>query len=147
MPHKNWSFANIAAISAFVSAVCIAGAASANDLKMYLQNNTSGELYYNSSNNVKSYPSTIAKGAKSDEIQSEGEDKGSVGSFTYANSTNKADITCAVTVEFAWTYNPGSGHCDNKNFTMVNTGTCMVVKAGNCDGENSCSCHFTASQN
>jgi hypothetical protein len=139
-----WKYA--AAIAVAIAATM--STASANDLKMYLQNNTAGELFYNQSSNVKSgYPTTIAKGAKSSEIQSEGEDKGSVGSITYANSTTPGDITCAVTVEFAWTYNSVTGHCDNKNFTLVNTGACTVVKAGNCDGENSCSCHFTASGN
>ena len=63
------------------------------------------------------------------------------------NNKDEASATCAVTLEFSWTYNPGSGHCDDKNFSYVNKGECSIVKAGNCDGNNSCSCHFTVSKN
>lgn len=116
------------------------GTVSANDLKLYINNETSSEFYYATSENVKDYPSTIAASSQSSEIQTDG-GKGSVGQISYMNNQQQADATCSVTLEYSYIVNSVTGKCDDKNFTYVDKGGCTLVH-DRCDGNNDCSCHF-----
>jgi hypothetical protein len=123
------------------------GGASANDLKMYINNETSNEFFYATAQNVKAYPSTIAAKSESSEIDADRNDgKGSVGQITYMNNQNQADATCSVTLEFSYIINSITGKCDDKNFTFVNKNGCTLDK-DRCDGNNDCSCHFNLASN
>lgn len=130
------------AIFALALILTAVGGASANDLKMVIDNKTSSEFYYATAENVKSYPSTIAANSKSEEIDaSRGGGKGSVGQITYINAQNQADATCSVTLEFSWILNPATGKCDDKNFTFVNKNGCALDK-DECGSNNDCTCNF-----
>ena len=126
----------------FCTLLSAVGVASADDLKMYINNETSHEFYYAQEENVKAYPTTIAANSNSEAIDADrNSGKGSVGQITYMNAQNQADATCAVTLEFSYIINSVSNKCDDKNFTFVNKNGCTLTK-DKCDGDTDCSCHF-----
>jgi hypothetical protein len=135
--HKNLT-------AVFVLAFVLGGVgfASANDLKLYINNETSTEFYYSAAQNVKDYPTHIDAKSESSEIETDrNSGKGSVGQITYMNNQNQADATCSVTLEFSYIINSVTGKCDDKNFTYVNKNGCSLAQ-DRCDGDNDCSCHF-----
>jgi hypothetical protein len=134
------SYAMVPACGVALALTMVVGA-SADDLKMVIDNKTSNEFYYDAAQNVKTYPQTIAASSKSQEIYaSRGGGKGSVGQITYMNAQNQADATCSVTLEFSWILNP-DGKCDDKNFTFVNKNGCTLDK-DDCGSNNDCTCNF-----
>jgi hypothetical protein len=129
----------------FVLQLAISGPAAADALRMYIENKSAETLYFSADAEVDNYPATIDPGTTSADIRADGENKGSVGQITYMNNQEKAASTCFVTLEFSWIFNSGSNSCDDKNFTIVNTGECTLAKAGTCGGAGDCNCHFTFS--
>ena len=130
------------ALAGAVVVVCaaVANTASANDLEMFIENQSPQELTYQAKENVTEYPETIQAGATSSEIKA---NKGPIdvpieGHIAYATSTP----SCSVTLNFQFVYNEVTGHCDNKKFTPETGGTCTLQQAGDCYGAGSCKCNF-----
>jgi hypothetical protein len=118
-------------------------AAAVDQLEMFIQNTSNTNIFFDTQVAVSSYPNTIEAQTTSDPIEAKSTRDTTKGQITYMNNANSANATCTVTLSYTYKWNGDTRHCDNKGFTMTNTGPCHLTWVPTCSGDGACKCNFT----
>jgi hypothetical protein len=131
-----------AAALACALAMVLPGPASAKKLEMFIKNQSSVDIFFDTQTGIVSYPNTIEAQTTSEPIEAAETRDPTKGQITYMNNANSAEATCTVALSYSYWYNSGSQHCDDKGFTTTNTGQCQLKWVPDCYGAGSCKCNF-----
>jgi hypothetical protein len=129
-------------LAAVLALSAVPDPASANDLRMYIENESSETLYFETQVGVEGYPDTIQPQTTSSDIRATHKGGGGDGQVTYTNNQNPMAASCKVTLGYGFRYDGVTDSCDDKKFSPVTTGACTLVQDGDCFGSGSCNCNF-----
>lgn len=125
--------------AAIVGPLARPGAGLAENLHLYINNQTSDEtLYFHIQVGAAQWPDTIPPDTTSDNIQVNHSGGGGDGEITYRTKQNPL---CQVTLGFGYEHNDATDKCDKKTFKTNIKGKCTLEQTS-CGGNGDCSCYF-----
>jgi hypothetical protein len=123
---------------AFIWLMARPDAGLAENLHMYINNQSAEELDFHIQVGVDEWPDTIAAGTTSGNIQANHSGGGGDGEITYRT---KQRPVCQITLVFGYEHNATTGKCDKKTFDPVAKGSCSLAQT-TCGGDGDCECYF-----